>query len=295
MAQAVREYKDRLFTFIFGSEENREWTLSLYNAVNDSHYTDASAIEITTIKEVIYLGMHNDVSFIIANELNLYEQQASYNPNMPLRQLQYLGNLYEAYVEKNDFDKYGRKLIPLPVPRFMVFYNGLDKVAEDSILRLSDAFPPGANADVEVRVRMLDINYGKNQALLEKCKPLMEYAWIVREIRERAKKADIKTAVDSVIDDLPDSFVLKLFLVVHKLEVGTMLLTEYDEVKHYERVYRDAHREGKDEGKAEGKAEGIMNMMQALKLSFEQAASVMKIPDEEFPLYKKMIAELGQK
>ena len=74
-----------------------------------------------------------------------------------------------------------------------------------------------------------------------------------------------------------------------------MLLTEYDEVKHYERVYRDAHREGKDEGKAEGKAEGIMNMMQALKLSFEQAASVMKIPDEEYPLYKKMIAELGQK
>ena len=70
-----------------------------------------------------------------------------------------------------------------------------------------------------------------------------------------------------------------------------MLLTEYDEVKHYERVYRDAHREGK----AEGKAEGIMNMMQALKLSFEQAASVMKIPDEEYPLYKKMIAELGQK
>ena len=60
-----------------------------------------------------------------------------------------------------------------------------------------------------------------------------------------------------------------------------MLLTEYDEVKHYERVYR------------EGKAEGIMNMMQALKLSFEQAASVMKIPDEEFPLYKKLIAELG--
>ena len=161
MAQAAREYKDRLFTFIFGSEENREWTLSLYNAVNDSHYTDASAIEITTIKEVIYLGMHNDVSFIIANELNLYEQQASYNPNLPLRQLQDLGNLYEAYVEKNDFDKYGRKLIPLPVPRFMVFYNGMDKVAEDSILRLSDAFPAGANADVEVRVRMLDINYGK--------------------------------------------------------------------------------------------------------------------------------------
>ena len=80
-----------------------------------------------------------------------------------------------------------------------------------------------------------------------------------------------------------------------------MLLTEYDEVKHYERVYRNAHRDGKEEGLAEGiaqgKAEGIVesivNMMQALKLSFDQATSVMKIPDEEFTLYKKLIAGLG--
>ena len=99
MALVNREYKDRLFVFIFGREENKEWTLSLYNAVNGSHYTDPSAIEITTIQEVLYLGMHNDVSFVIADELNLYEQQSSYNPNMPLRQLQYLGLLYEGYLK----------------------------------------------------------------------------------------------------------------------------------------------------------------------------------------------------
>ena len=39
-----KEYKDRLFTFIFGSNENRAWTLSLYNAVNGSNYTDPSKI-----------------------------------------------------------------------------------------------------------------------------------------------------------------------------------------------------------------------------------------------------------
>ena len=39
-----KEHKDRLFNYIFGSEENREWTLSLYNAVNGSHYTQAKRV-----------------------------------------------------------------------------------------------------------------------------------------------------------------------------------------------------------------------------------------------------------
>lgn len=58
---------------MFGSGENKAWTLELYNAVNGSHYTDPEAIQINTIKEVIYLGMHNDVSFLLTDEMNLYE------------------------------------------------------------------------------------------------------------------------------------------------------------------------------------------------------------------------------
>ena len=87
MASENVQYKDRLFNFLFGAEENRAWTLSLYNAVNHSDYQDPDAIEITTIKEVMYLGMHNDVSFLIMGEMNLYEQQSTYNPNMPVRML----------------------------------------------------------------------------------------------------------------------------------------------------------------------------------------------------------------
>ena len=89
MAVDNPQYKDRLFNFLFGSEENRAWALSLYNAVNGSDYTDPEAIQITTIKEVMYLGMHNDVSFLIAGDMVLYEQQPTYNPNMPLQLLQY--------------------------------------------------------------------------------------------------------------------------------------------------------------------------------------------------------------
>ena len=124
MAEDSVQYKDRLFNFLFGSEENKEWTLSLYNAVNGSNYTDSSAIEITTIKEVMYLGMHNDTSFLISDEMALYEQQSSYNPNMPLRLMQYAGNLYEKYIKQRNLNKYGSTLIKLPVPKLVVFYNG---------------------------------------------------------------------------------------------------------------------------------------------------------------------------
>ena len=70
MSEINRKYKDRLFNFIFGSEENRAWTLSLYNAINKTNYTDPNEIQINTIKQVLYLGMHNDTSFLLRDEFN---------------------------------------------------------------------------------------------------------------------------------------------------------------------------------------------------------------------------------
>ena len=80
-----RNYKDRLFKFIFGNPDKKEWTLSLYNAMNNSSYTDPDAISLNTIEDAVYMGMKNDVSFLIADTLNLYEHQSGYNPNMPMR------------------------------------------------------------------------------------------------------------------------------------------------------------------------------------------------------------------
>ena len=181
MAEENQQYKDRLFNFIFGSEEHKEWTLSLYNAINGTNYTDTSAITITTIKEVMYLGMHNDVSFLISpeirllnEEMDLFEQQSSYNPNMPLRLLQYAGNLYEKYVIENKLNKYGSKLIRLPVPKLVVFYNGKKDQLDETILKLSDSFPKGADSDIEVKVRMINVNYGRSTKILDACKPLKQ-------------------------------------------------------------------------------------------------------------------------
>ena len=82
-----RNYKDRLFKAVFGSADRKEYALSLYNAINDTSYSDSSELTLYMIEDSVYMGMRNDVSFIFDNAINLYEQQSTYNPNMPLRGL----------------------------------------------------------------------------------------------------------------------------------------------------------------------------------------------------------------
>ena len=281
MATDNVQYKDRLFNFLFGSEENKEWTLSLYNAVNGSHYTDPSMIKITTIREVMYLGMHNDVSFLISNEMNLYEQQSTYNPNMPVRLLQYAGNLYERYFKENSLNKYGARLLQLPVPKLVVFYNGKKEQPDEMILKLSDSFPEGSDADIEVKVRMLNVNVGRNTLLLDACKPLGEYSWLVDEIRRNNTTNDedgMSSAVDRAISDMPDSFVIKSFLELHRTEVKGMLLTEYNEAEAME-LFRE---EGRAEGRAEGVIDTLISLVQKGLLSIKDAAAQLGITEAAF-------------
>ena len=266
MPAGRKDYRDRLFNFIFGSEAHPEWTLSLYNAVNHTRYTDPSLIELTTIRETLYLGMHNDVSFLIASLMNLYEQQSSYNPNMPVRLLQYAGNMYERYIVGHRKNKYGRTLIQLPVPKLVVFYNGLDERPEAEDLNLSDAFPTQLReaSDIQVRVRMLNVNLGKSEGLLDTCKPLAEYAWIVDAIRKNERElkgkvddsALLENAIDRAIDAIPDDFIIKQYLETHRAEVKGMLLTEYNEAQAMELFREEGRAEGRVEGRAEGRVEG---------------------------------------
>lgn len=95
----------------------------------------------------------------------------------------------------------------------------------------------------------------------------------------------LKMAVDAAIDTMPDAFVLRPFFTQHKLEIGTMLLTEFDAVEHDEIVFN----EGKAEGIAEGIAEALRNMMREFKITFEQAAQVLQITPNEYALYQKRL------
>lgn len=226
------EHKDRVFKFLFGNPENKQWTLALYNAINGSSYDNPDDIQFNTIEDAFYLGMKNDASFIfvVMNELDLWEHQSTYNPNMPMRFFIYAAKLYEKYINSSDYYQYSSKLQTAPRPRCICFYNGTAKQPERKVLKLSEAF--GGEGDIEVRVTMLNINYGKNKALMEACKPLYEYAWLVEAIRRHQKKLkNLEAAIDAAIDEMPDEFVIKGFLLLNKAEVKGMFLTEYDQEK----------------------------------------------------------------
>ncbi len=234
--------KDRLFCFIFGNENNKKWTLSLYNAVNGTNYDNPDDVEITTMKDVIYMGMKNDVSFILSSEISLYEHQSTYNPNMPVRQLMYLARQYDKYIKHTDQNIYGSSKMKLPVPRLVVFYNGQDD-KDDRILKLSDLFMDGVDpsrSDVEVTVHMYNIRPMYNSELLKDCKILAEYSWFVEEVRKNCKTMDTALAVDKAISDMPEDFEIKRFLMEHRAEVKNMSITEYDEAKTIELFQKEA-------------------------------------------------------
>ena len=249
--KATDKYKDRLFCFIFGSEEHKDWTLSLYNAVNGTSYSDPDMITITTLTQVLYMGMHDDAALLIMNELNLYEQQSSYNPNMPLRMMQYVGNIYEALITLRKKNKFGSKLIPLPIPKLVTFYNGTTDKPEVMELNLFDAFPEDkrAESDIQVRVRMININSGKNPDMVKKCKPLEEYIWTVAAIRENLRQMKIEESIDKALNDMPEDFEIKPFLMANRVGVKKMLLTEYNETETMALFKEEGREEGLEEGR----------------------------------------------
>ncbi len=244
-----REHKDRLFCFLFGREENRKWTLELYNALNGTNYLEESDIVFNTLKDAVYMGMKNDVSFLLSSVLSLYEQQSTYNPNMPVRQLMYLGKIYDKYIHQFNLNIYGKRLIKLPVPKLVTFYNGIEN-HEDKILRLSDSLDSDSiisESDVEVNVRMININHERGSSLLKKCRPLYEYSWFVDRIRLNNKTMEIEPAVDKAFGDMPENFVIRKCIELNKAEVTDMCLTEYDEAKTMEMFKEEGREEGREE------------------------------------------------
>ena len=264
MTDVQREYRDRLFCYIFGSETHKEWTLSLYNAVNGTAYTDPEQISIATIEQVLYMGMHNDVAFLISDEINLYEQQSTPNPNMPLRLMQYTANVYERLITLWNKNKFGRTLIRLPVPKLVVFYNGMAEQPEERTLNLFEAFPEKKRheADISVRVRMINVNRNHNRSVVAACKPLDEYTWLVESVRTYGNEMPLESAVDRTLDEMPDDFMLKPWLEANRAGVKKMLLTEYNEAKTMELF--------KEEGREEGIALGVSRLARLMTKLFTQ-------------------------
>lgn len=239
----TNDYKSRLFIMLF---HDRERLLELYNAVSGKNYQNPDELQINTLENAIYLSMKNDLSFLIDCQLSLYEHQSTYNPNMPLRFLFYLSDLYSAMTQGKNV--YGSKVIPLPTPSFLVFYNGKKKEPDEKELRLSDSYerkdgPPS----LELIVRMLNINAGHNEELMHSCKTLREYAEYIRRIREYAKENTVEAAVEQAITECISEDILREFLSNSRAEVKAVSIYEYNEAEQMRMEWEDGYQAGKEE------------------------------------------------
>lgn len=242
--RANRTYKDRLFIRIF---EHKEDLLSLYNAVNGSDYQNPDELEITTLDNAIYMRMKNDISFLIDGYMSLYEHQSTFNPNMPLRDCLYMLQIYQNYIDSQELDLYSSVLLKIPTPRLVVFYNGQEKMRNEEmcILRLSDSYErPEKEPALECRVQVINVNYGKNRDMMEKCPKLYEYSYLVAKIREnQASGKTLEGAISTALEDCLAQGYLTELLTTYKREVTGMLLYEYDERKHLKNTYEEGRQQ----------------------------------------------------
>ena len=242
-----REHKDRLFKKLFGSAENKANMLSLYNALNGSSYSDETELQIYTIEDVIYLGMRNDVGFILDSYISLHEQQSTYNPNTPLRGLLYHAKMYEKFIAQNKLDIYSSKLKKIPTPQFYVFCNDERFKEDKKILKLSDAFiQPVKEGSFEWTAIMININKGYNPDLLDKCETLNDYATLINKIREFKEISNsIEIAVTKAVDWCIENDILSEYLRMHKSEVIGMVLTEYNQKEIMDDIRSEAFEDGR--------------------------------------------------
>lgn len=246
-------YKDTVFRMLFREKAN---LLELYNALNGTFYDEPEELTVTTLENAVYMGFKNDVSFLFQSYMTLYEHQGSYNPNMPLRDLLYISKQYEKYIV--DRSIYSSAPVMIPTPKFIVFYNGVEKKPEEQILKLSDLYEVKVEEpDLELKVKMLNINPGYNSRLMETCRTLDEYSQYVARVRDYVKKLPIEEAVERSVTECIREGILSDFLKSQRAEVVAMSILEYDEEVELRKLRAAEYRNGQIEGEKIGKETGM--------------------------------------
>jgi len=229
---ANTKYKDSVFSFLFSDPDLLR---ELYCALENVNLAPDVPITINTLRDVLFLNKINDISFEIGGKLViLIEHQSTINPNMALRLLMYIARVYEKII--GDKNIYSSRLVSIPRPEFFVLYNGVAPFPDEQILKLSDAFektdslglPEKESNSLELTVKVININQGKNEALVKKCKTLAGYSVFIAKVREFEKDCGDKAeAMKRAIRYCSDNDILKEFLEKNGTEVMNMLITEW--------------------------------------------------------------------
>ena len=289
-----REYKDNLFKRVFGDQSQTGSLLSLYNALNGTHYDDPNAVTVNTLEDVVYVHIKNDVSFILDGRITLLEQQSSVNPNMPIRGLLYFSRLYENYISANSINLYGTRLKKLPAPQYFVLYNGTADMPARQELRLSDAFEVPSDA-LECVARVINLNDAENAELINRCKPLNDYVTFVSGVKElQSKGCGLKEAIDTMVDWCIEHDILREILLKDKEGVTGVVLEEFDEELYKKDLFEEGLEQGIKQGIEQGiergiergMARGMLAMLYKLvrknQLTLEQGAMNAEMSVEEF-------------
>jgi predicted transposase/invertase (TIGR01784 family) len=237
----------------------------LYCALGNVSLPPDVPVSINTLENVLYMDLYNDISFEIGGKLIvLVEHQSTINPNMALRLLHYISSVYEAIIESKTL--YSNKPVSIPWPEFFVLYNGIEPYPDNKVLRLSDLFknpqelglPEKSLPLLELEVKVLNINEGRNEEIVRRCKKLAEYSAFVAKYREYYKGMKNKEeALKAAITYCSKYGILKEFLEVHGREVLSMILTEWN----IDDAIAFAREESREEGREEEKLEIARNLL----------------------------------
>jgi hypothetical protein len=275
-----RNYKDSVFSLLFNDPDTLR---ELYGALEGSPLPPDLPITINTLEGVLFMERVNDISFAAGDkQIIILEHQSTVNPNMPLRCLLYLARLYEKIIDSKNI--YKSKLVPIPRPECFVLYNGAGEYPDETTLKLSDAFArlasgPAGGPDLELKVKVININNGHNKDLVRRCERLNGYSVFISKAREfEVALKDREGAVKAAVKYCISHGVLKDFLEQHSSEVLNMLFTEWN--------WDDALAVRYEEGREEGGEEIIRNLL-SYGMSPGEVAAALKVPVE------KVIALVG--
>ena len=266
---ANRIYKSRIFAMLFS---DRNELLKLYNAINGTSYDDPQLLQVNTLENAVYMSMQNDVSFIIDMRLNLYEHQSTYSPNLPVRYLLYVADVYSDYTK--DMNLYGSRAVQLPTPKFVIFYNGQAEQPDRKELKLSELFTiPEPDPSLELKAVMLNINKGHNRKLMETCKTLQDYAEYTSRVRTYAAEMSLDEAVERAITECIREGILADFLKKNRAEAKKVSIYEYDEERHM--------RQTREEGREDGVSQVAVNMLKLREFTDEQIKAATGLNQEQ--------------
>ena len=214
---ANTKYKNSVFSSLFC---NPDVLRELYCALENVTLPPDIPVKINTLQDVLFMDMINDISFEIGGKLViLIEHQSTINPNMALRLLMYIARVYEKIIDRKAV--YGKRLVALPTPEFFVLYNGTNPYPDEKILKLSDSFESGVSLGLpkkeppalELIVKVININHGRNEGIAMRCRTLASYSSFVGKVQEyEGKGIDREEAIKQAIKYCMDHDILKDFL-----------------------------------------------------------------------------------